>query len=354
MRSDFFRRHQISRLAKKPVLLLLLIVIIGTFFLYPMVNDGFRWQEETSYGSADILLANYEKWKSNRKALGDDGKLVLALGPIRGLSKKFLNARGSLSLNLFDGSLNVEVDGLPDTGSFDVWLVDNLPGPGRSVRPERGDAMLRVGRLEAGGSQLKLQTQLQHEQLSDFRLDLVMVAPAGESPEDGAFLFGSPGLFQRLYYSAPHGQLVRLGGDDYQAKGDVLDAVSIPFRTLIPRPAYAAESGPSALANLVKTGEQLFFQETFKGNGRTCGTCHPAERQTKDGVEWRWSAGGRLPALVCHRRGHATFYTDTQTGSGLGLRPAHRCPARRHGSIPTIAGPKPGIELAVGLQAAPP
>lgn len=28
---------------------------------------------------------------------------------------------------------------------------------------------------------------------------------------------------------------------------------------------------------LVKKGEALFFNETFDGNGRTCGTCHPAE-----------------------------------------------------------------------------
>ena len=277
MRFDFFRRHQISQLAKKPVLLLLLIVIIGAIFLYPMLTDEYRWQEEASYGSADTLRANYERWKTNLRAQGDDGKLVLAIAPIRGLSKNFLQARGSLSLNLFDGSLNVEVDGLPHTGAFDVWLVDNLPGPGKSVTPERGDAMLRVGRLEADGSQLKLQTQLQQKQLSDFRLDLVIVAPAGESPEDSAFLFGSPGLFQRLYYSSPQGQLVKLGGDDHRAKANFVHAVSIPFRTLIPRPAYAAESGQSTMANLVKLGEKLFFQETFKGNGRTCGTCHPAE-----------------------------------------------------------------------------
>ena len=132
MRSDFFRRHQISQLAKKPVLLLLLIVIIGAIFLYPMVTDEYRWQEGASYGSADTLLANYERWKTNLRAQGDDGKLVLAIAPIRGLSKNFLQARGSLSLNLFDGSLNVEVDGLPHTGAFDVWLVDNLPGPGKA------------------------------------------------------------------------------------------------------------------------------------------------------------------------------------------------------------------------------
>ena len=27
---------------------------------------------------------------------------------------------------------------------------------------------------------------------------------------------------------------------------------------------------------LIERGRQLFFNETFGGNGRTCGTCHPA------------------------------------------------------------------------------
>lgn len=31
------------------------------------------------------------------------------------------------------------------------------------------------------------------------------------------------------------------------------------------------------LAQLVAKGEKIFFNETFEGNGRTCGTCHPAE-----------------------------------------------------------------------------
>ena len=36
---------------------------------------------------------------------------------------------------------------------------------------------------------------------------------------------------------------------------------------------------PSAPApdELVARGERIFFNETFEGNGRTCGTCHPAE-----------------------------------------------------------------------------
>ncbi|MCI0659908.1 MAG: hypothetical protein L0220_02425, partial [Acidobacteria bacterium] len=30
-------------------------------------------------------------------------------------------------------------------------------------------------------------------------------------------------------------------------------------------------------AELIARGKELFFNERFGGNGRTCGTCHPAE-----------------------------------------------------------------------------
>ncbi|HEV8646821.1 MAG TPA: hypothetical protein VGR01_14775 [Burkholderiales bacterium] len=52
----------------------------------------------------------------------------------------------------------------------------------------------------------------------------------------------------------------------------------------IPRPLVAAASllvlaacNASPEQDLVAKGRQIFFNETFQGNGRTCGTCHPAE-----------------------------------------------------------------------------
>ncbi|HEX2525576.1 MAG TPA: hypothetical protein VHL31_04645 [Geminicoccus sp.] len=42
---------------------------------------------------------------------------------------------------------------------------------------------------------------------------------------------------------------------------------------VMPEPAAMAAT---AQESLVEQGRRLFFQETFAGNGRTCGTCHPA------------------------------------------------------------------------------
>ncbi|HEY3168626.1 MAG TPA: hypothetical protein VGK57_15445, partial [Candidatus Binatia bacterium] len=36
---------------------------------------------------------------------------------------------------------------------------------------------------------------------------------------------------------------------------------------------------PTQLADLIAQGEVIFFNEKFEGNGRTCGTCHPAENK---------------------------------------------------------------------------
>jgi mono/diheme cytochrome c family protein len=41
--------------------------------------------------------------------------------------------------------------------------------------------------------------------------------------------------------------------------------------------APAACRTPAPGGELVERGRRIFFEETFAGNGRTCGTCHPAE-----------------------------------------------------------------------------
>jgi len=70
-------------------------------------------------------------------------------------------------------------------------------------------------------------------------------------------LFGAPALFQRLYTRA---RLGRPGPADEDS------------------PAAAHASAPVAsLDPLVVRGARLFFNEQFNGNGRTCGTCHPAD-----------------------------------------------------------------------------
>ncbi len=60
--------------------------------------------------------------------------------------------------------------------------------------------------------------------------------------------------------------------------GSSTESVEVsPSDTATPTPsATPSSTGPTPTPNLVDEGARLFFQETFDGNGRTCGTCHPA------------------------------------------------------------------------------
>jgi len=102
---------------------------------------------------------------------------------------------------------------------------------------------------------------------------------AGQSPETGGLLFGSPSLFQRLYYNELRGlaAVPRSGQDIGSLQTANAPEWLAPFSFLIPAPAYAQQANTTELAALIAEGENLFFNETFNGNGRTCGTCHRAE-----------------------------------------------------------------------------
>jgi cytochrome c peroxidase len=229
-------------------------------------------------GNVRTFEAAYARWRAEAERSGQQTKLVLALGQFKGLSSETTKARGSAVLDLFEGTLSVVVTGLPEHEGFDVWLVHNQSGPGRSVKPELGDRMIRAGKLERDGAYARLETILGREALSDFKLDLVVVLPAGGNPIDGGLLYASPNVFQKLYYSEFSPQ--KLVSTRLSVPGDANDKVLLllpPFRSLIPTLAFADHDGNPALVDLIASGEKLFFEEKFRGNGRTCGTCHPAD-----------------------------------------------------------------------------
>jgi hypothetical protein len=221
-------------------------------------------------GSARALKAGYEQWKVQYATTEGDRMLVLPLTYSKGLSARFTKAYGQARLDLADGTIVVEVTGLPAKESFDVWLVDNRPGTG-SVRPEPGDNLVRVGRLEPTGEARTLRERLGRDLLTAFKLDLIVVAPAGGNPSGDGLLFATPSLFHRLYYDEQRAPVIA------SASGGAPGSGWNPFSVLVPRPAWAQGPGGPELELLIEHGRRLFFLETFNGNGRTCGSCHDGE-----------------------------------------------------------------------------
>jgi len=80
----------------------------------------------------------------------------------------------------------------------------------------------------------------------------VVVTRKGQSPTVSRIAVGARTLFEKRFFR--------------ERKGQTLDAVT-----------GSVANNVETTDQLVGRGAQLFFNETFGGNGRTCGTCHRAE-----------------------------------------------------------------------------
>jgi mono/diheme cytochrome c family protein len=220
--------------------------------------------------------ASYAEWAAAHERHGGDRNVTIQIGYWKALSSAFTRASGTATLNLIDGTVSVVASGLPADQAWDVWLVDNRPGPRTSVRPEATDRLINVGRLAREGDTAKVAATLGPRTFIDFHVDLVVVARSGGDPGQAGLLFGSPSVFQRLYTARRSERL--LGASDFAsfARAGALR----PWAALLgPRPATAADTfvdEDTVFDELVRRGADLFINEKFAGNGRTCASCHAA------------------------------------------------------------------------------
>jgi len=250
-------------------------VILVTFMVAGVIKFSLRGisSNDESLGNVQNLLTAYKDWKAEYEREGGDRNFMLSLGWSKGLSAEFTTAKGQATFDLVDGSLSIEVQGLPEEGTWEVWLVDNRLGPGHSVRPEPGDALVRIGRLEHGVGRSQLQACIDRDAFTNFDLDLVVVSRNGKDPSTDGILFGMPSLFQRVYHGAQRGRLgVPIYPDHSPKVAPVTAGLGVNFfAATLAAPATLIQPD---LAGLVEDGEDLFFNGKFEGNGRTCGTCH--------------------------------------------------------------------------------
>jgi hypothetical protein len=214
----------------------------------------------------------YRDWQKDYLAAGGDRKVAISLGWTEGLSTEASAARGWVDLDLIDGAVRARIQGLAGRPA-DLWLVDNQDGPGRTVQPEPGDRMVRIGRL-AGGDPARITAQLGREFFRGFELDLVVVSRAGETPAASTILLGTRPYFERLYTTT------RVAAERARERAGLSRLVSPSglLSMLSPRAAEANSTqiliAHGLVGQAVGQGADLFFRGTFGGNGRTCGTCH--------------------------------------------------------------------------------
>jgi hypothetical protein len=227
-------------------------------------------------GNFETLNSNYKAWEAEYLKNGGDQNMVLAMGWFKGLSTGHSYASGLAKFNLVDGNVTVAINGLPKDEAWDVWMVDSAPG--RSIGLESDDNMVRLGSLKHEGKVATFAASLGKDVFTTFNMDLVIVTKAGKNPIGDRTLVGTTSLFHRVYRSKQQGQFgVLADADPIPPEPDkrgfvqrVVDAIS---------PTASAQIGPipnptTPLQQSITRGRQSFFNETFNGNGRTCGTCH--------------------------------------------------------------------------------
>jgi hypothetical protein len=221
------------------------------------------------------VKALYEQWAQGQDAAGGESNLKVALGRARNHAASAGRMVGTSTIDMKSGRITAEVHGLPEKESYELWLVDNVSADQGSSLPDADDKLLKVGELVRSDNKAELDRKIDIGTFDRFQIDMVVVTRKGDRPSDSV-LFGSLSLFQRLYSAL--GSESRLLASDFSGsvrRGTVdTDAPLLSVRSAHAKPIFV--DADVIFKALVRTGAQLFINETFAGNGRTCATCHPA------------------------------------------------------------------------------
>jgi len=260
----FMSKH---KLRNKAVLFSVALMTWALLATQPWSPTALDYKEDVvGAGTVDNLKSAYSKWSTTYSKSNPTGPVLTMLWTA-GLSSEASSAKGIAQLDLSRNTVNVRINGISDSKITDVWLVDNQAGPGRSVIPERGDHLINIGKLTIADGQGWLDAEV--ADLADFQLDMIVLSRAGSDPGREGVLFGTTSLFQkRFHYPQYQASQEAMFKEESVKRNNVF--ISDAMATGITPPGFF----PDLNAFLVNKGRDLFFNETFNGNGRSCGTCH--------------------------------------------------------------------------------
>ncbi len=231
-------------------------------------------------GDRTVFMDKFKAYQA-RQLQDDPDTVAIALGQVRGLSRSFTGSSGVLALNLRSGSFTANLSGLSAGASYGLWLMD-LP-QGQPVSDLGNARWIKLAQVHAAGGASHVQGTLDRKalggSLSGFQIDRVVLSRGDQSPTE-VLASGSMSVLQKLYFR----------GTSAITTGTAQRA--LPLSSLVPdvlagTATAAADAGLAAtdvsasatpIDVLINQGARLFFDHTFDGNGRTCGTCHPANR----------------------------------------------------------------------------
>ena len=244
-------------------------ILLGALIL--AVTPGTRAQEvDGNYGIGipDVFLPKYLAFRTGQVASGSPDVMRVKLGYVKGLSRSFVFMAGEATINLGSGAFSVNLAGLTPLQTYTVWLVS------RTDSDPPLDTVAGLVTFVATEATALLNGPLPVDLPVGFTIDRVVVTPGiiwGVEP----LAAGLVNVFQRIFFR----RLSLLNESTGVVMFDETTAPPALF-ALVPPLEFEAQGGSSGrgvdMDKLISRGAHLFFEETFNGNGRTCGTCHPA------------------------------------------------------------------------------
>jgi cytochrome c peroxidase len=243
-------------------------------------------------GIPETFVPKYLNFRARQLADPKPDVMRIRLGFVKGLSRNFTRMVGEMAVDLRTGTSSVTLNNLTPLTTYSVWIVDGADTDSLLDLPIRLTTVLATGPTAILNGILLPVLPL------GFTLDRVVVKPGLLFPGE-ALGAGSVNVFQKIFFRRltlvndatgavlfsdpttppPFFSLV----PDLAAQTDTAGLLTAPPVLALARAdrgqletADADDSRQVKLDKLISKGAKLFFEETFKGNGRTCGTCHPS------------------------------------------------------------------------------
>lgn len=127
--------------------------IIGCFLMISILpsmvfeHPGRANQRALGRGSTGDLKRAYKRLMTECGSSSPSGS-VIRLVRNKTLFSKYNEVKVIAKINREEASVHVRIKGCDNDRISEVWLVDNLPGSGRSLLPGPGGRMIHAGSLE--------------------------------------------------------------------------------------------------------------------------------------------------------------------------------------------------------------
>ena len=135
--------------------------------------------QNTGMASSIALVNAYDRFAAGNAPAS---VVTLSLANLRGLSSEAVNAGGRVVIDLKTGTVDSVVELLPSDASFDLWLIDNDAGHGRTTLAEDGDGLMKVGAYAVGAGRHTLSTSMGAAAFTHFFPDRAFVVRPGRVP----------------------------------------------------------------------------------------------------------------------------------------------------------------------------